>query len=100
RDCADYSGSRCGDAEVKALQMESQSKRKVRARRAAQAVRLMKDEYGLPRLNNKSNAVDELIFIVLSQMTTGPSYERVFKRLKTALGTWDRLLTMNVRRVA
>lgn len=29
---------------------------------------------------------------MLSQMTTGPSYERVFDRLKQALGTWERLL--------
>jgi endonuclease III len=36
--------------------------------------------------------LDELVFIVLSQMTTGPSYERVFDRLKQALRTWDSLL--------
>lgn len=32
-------------------------------------------------------------------MTTGPSYERVFDRLKETLGTWDRLLSVAVEDV-
>lgn len=60
--------------------------------RARHVARVLQERYGSPRLNNKDDPLDELVFIVLSQMTTGPSYERVFDRLKQALGTWDRLL--------
>jgi endonuclease III len=56
-------------------------------------VRLAK-VYGSPRLNNKDDPVDELFFILLSQMTTGPSYERVYDRLKAALPTWDLVLEL------
>ena len=49
---------------------------------------VLKECYRSPRLNNKDDPLDELFFIILSQMTTGPSYERVFDELKQAL-TWD-----------
>ena len=52
--------------------------------------------YGSPRLNNKDDPLDELFFIILSQMTTAPSYERVFERLKATLGNWDRLLSIPI----
>ncbi len=51
----------------------------------------MRVRYRSPSLNNKRDPLDELIFIVLSQMTTGPSYERVFDRLKTAMPDWQTL---------
>lgn len=62
--------------------------------RARRVVVALERRYGSPRLNNKDDPLDELIFILLSQMTTGPSYERVFDRLKTTLGAWDRLLSV------
>ena len=52
----------------------------------------MKARYRSPLLNNKSDPLDELVFIILSQMTTSPSYERVYDRLKCAIPDW-RLLT-------
>lgn len=52
----------------------------------------MKARYGSPLLNNKLDPLDELIFIILSQMTTGPSYERVFDRLKCAMPEWRTLI--------
>ncbi|MDE0031213.1 MAG: endonuclease III [Deltaproteobacteria bacterium] len=52
----------------------------------------MKARYRSPLLNNKPDPLDELVFIVLSQMTTSPSYERVFDRLKCAMPDW-RVLT-------
>lgn len=36
---------------------------------------------------------------MLSQMTTGPSYERVFERFKATLGTWEALLKTSPRKV-
>src|SRR5262249_32295623 len=67
--------------------------------RARHVVRVLEKRYGSPRLNNKDDPLDELVFILLSQMTTGPSYERVFDRLKKALQTWDRLLSTDVSEV-
>jgi endonuclease III len=60
--------------------------------RASQVARRLDVEYGSPNLKNKSDPLDELIFIILSQMTTGPSYERVFDRLKAKFHSWDDLL--------
>ena len=54
----------------------------------------MKDRYGSPLLNNKRNPLDELVFILLSQMTTAPSYERVYNRLKSALPDWKHLIDL------
>ncbi len=73
--------------------MRSLARRKAVARRV---VRALQHRYGSPRLNNKDDPLDELIFILLSQMTTGPSYERVFDRLKREMGCWDRLLTVDL----
>src|SRR3982074_458741 len=73
--------------------MLSLHERKVIARRT---VRAPEQRYAPPRLNNKDDPLDELVFILLSQMTTGPSYERVFDRLKEQLGSWDRLLAIGV----
>jgi hypothetical protein len=55
---------------------------------------LLKATYGSPRLNNKDDLLDELLFILLSQMTTGPSYERVFGRPKSAIPDSTELLTL------
>jgi endonuclease III len=65
---------------------------RTRKRRAQKAVEALKKLHGSPRLNNKDDPLDELLFILLSQMTTGPSYERVFDRLKESLSSWDELL--------
>ena len=47
-------------------------------------------------LNNKDDPLDELIFIILSQMTTSPSYERVYDRLKAAMPDWRSLTETSV----
>ncbi len=57
---------------------------------------LLKQCYRSPLLNNKTDPLDELIFIILSQMTTGPSYERVFDRVKAVLPEWQRLTETSV----
>ena len=56
----------------------------------------MKARYRSPLLNNKHDPLDELVFIILSQMTTGPSYERVFDRLKGAMPDWQLLTEASV----
>ena len=57
----------------------------------------LEELYGSPRHGNHKNPLDELVFILLSQMTTGPSYGRVFSRLKSAVSSWDDVLTMPMR---
>ena len=63
---------------------------RTRRKRAQRATSVLEACYGSPRLNNKEDPLDELFFIVLSQMTTGPSYERVFNNLKRSIA-WEQL---------
>jgi endonuclease III len=55
--------------------------------------------YGSPRHGNKDDPLDELVFILLSQMTTQPSFNRVFDRLKTACPRWETLLGIPLARL-
>ena len=61
--------------------------------------RRLSDGYGSPRHGNYSDPTDELFYIILSQMTTGPSFRRVFERLKSESVTWDRLTGMRLGRL-
>lgn len=64
----------------------------VTARRLAKRVtEKLRVVYESPDLGNYEEPVDELFFIILSQRTTGPSYERVFRRFKDWVGAWDNL---------
>ncbi len=56
--------------------------------------RILRRAYGTPRHGNPSDPLDDLVFVLLSQMTTGPSYERVFARLKRIPGDWTRVARM------
>lgn len=64
------------------------------AKRVKRIVETLGRAYGSPHHNNKRDPLDELVFIVLSQMTTGPSFNRVFDRLKRSCRSWDRLVSM------
>lgn len=68
-------------------------------RRAHRAASLLAGAYGSPRHGNKGDPLDELVFIVLSQMTTAPSFGRVYDRLKAATGGWARVRRMPLRRL-
>ena len=61
---------------------------RTRRKRVRQSVDLLRAHYGSPMLNNKPDPLDELVFIILSQMTTAPSYERVYDRLKRSIPEW------------
>ena len=47
--------------------------------------------YGSPTHANKQDPLDELIFIVLSQMTTHKALVRVYNRLKSEYDDWQGL---------
>ena len=76
------------------------TERRHRRRRARSATKRLESVYGSPRLGNKDDPLDELFFILISQMTTGPSYERVFDRLKERLPCWDGLTKLSVHDIA
>ena len=61
--------------------------------------RKLRDAYGTPDLGNYRNPLDELFFILLSQRTTGPSYERVFATFKEWAGNWEILRGKSVRQI-
>jgi endonuclease III len=71
----------------------------IRRRRAARVVEKLQAAYGTPDLQNKADPLDELVFIILSQMTTQPSYYRVYDRLRAACATWEDLLAMPAPRL-
>lgn len=73
--------------------------RAVLRRRAHRAALLLAQRYGSPRHGNKADPLDELVFIVLSQMTTAPSFGRVYERLKAASGGWAHVRRMPLRRL-
>lgn len=45
-----------------------------------------------PRLGNKDDAVDELVYIILSRKTREGAYQEAFEKLKQAFPSWDDLL--------
>jgi len=67
-------------------------------RKAHRATMKLREVYGTPDLGNKRDPLDELVFIVLSQMTTGPSFSRVFDRLKEA-ASWETVLEARLPRL-
>ena len=73
---------------------------RTRRKRAKRSVELLKGRYRSPSLNNKDDPLDELIFIILSQMTTSPSYERIFDRLKAVMPDWRSLTETSVSDLA
>ena len=67
-----------------------------RRRRAARITNRLVHLYNSPRLNNKDDPLDELYFILLSQMTTSPSYERVFNHLHEVFPSWELLTDVSL----
>lgn len=62
-----------------------------RLERIESAANLLREEHGDPRHHNRSNAVDELLLIVLSTMTQEANYLRTFRSLKRAFPTFREL---------
>ena len=60
-------------------------------KKVAKVLTRLRDAYGSPNLGNYPDPVDELFFIILSQRTTGPSYERVFRQFKEIVSDWETL---------
>jgi len=65
------------------------------ARRRSQIVRRvcerLESEYGRPRLGNPRNALDDLVYIILSNRTTPETAHNTYKTLKVKFKSWDAL---------
>lgn len=55
----------------------------------AQICAALNDEYGSPRLGNKSNPLDELIYIILSTRTQESAYRAAYRSLRRTYPSWD-----------
>lgn len=55
--------------------------------------------YGSPNLNNKSAALDELFFILLSLKTSHRTYEDTYHRFHEQFNPWSKLLSATVEEV-
>lgn len=55
--------------------------------------RILRDQYGRPRLGNPRDPVDDLVYIVLSNKTAPDVSARVFRCLKSAFTNWTQMLS-------
>jgi len=69
-------------------------------RRAPAIASILSDRYGRPRLGNKCNPLDELIFIILSSKTPPGRYTATFAALKARYPKADQLARAHVASVA
>jgi endonuclease III len=67
--------------------------------KAHQVAKRLHEVYGSPRHDNKDDPLDELIFIILSQMTTHKALVRVFDSIKERYKTWEPLADMSLKRL-
>jgi DNA (cytosine-5)-methyltransferase 1 len=57
-----------------------------------EAARMLAVAHGSPRLGNKEDPVDELVYIILARKTREDAYQQTFEALKHRFPTWDDLL--------
>lgn len=57
-----------------------------------EVARILAVVHGTPRLGNKQDSVDELVYIILARKTREDAYQRSFDALKARFPRWDDLL--------
>ncbi len=72
------------------------SRKRMKAHRVTLSLHAL---YGSPSHGNKADPLDELVFIILSQMTTHHSFNRVYERLKGSVGKWEKLSGIRTARL-
>lgn len=60
-------------------------------RRIATILERLYQTYGAPDLGNKSDPLDELVFIALSRQTHEKNYSRTWEALQRSYPTWEAL---------
>lgn len=87
---------------VQRVDGKSRATRKLRER-VSRITRRLERVYGRPTLDgrlpldNKSDPVDELVFIILSIQTSERGFNTAFAELKRRYPSWDKLLTARIR---
>lgn len=74
----------------------SNSRTRMKAHRATLELHAL---YGSPDHGNKPDPLDELFFILLSQMTTHQSFNRVYDRLREVAPTWANVAALPLRKL-
>jgi len=64
-----------------------------------QVLELLRVQHTFDRLGNKSNPLDELIYIMLSAQTTGKSYNRVYQQFRREFYPWAKLIASSERKI-
>ncbi len=57
-----------------------------------EVARILAALYGTPRLGNKEDPVDELVYIILARKTREDAYQAAYGALRARFGSWDELL--------
>lgn len=55
-------------------------------------VQLLHTSYGSPRLGNKDDPIDEIVYIILSTKTSEKSFYKTYNKLKNKYDPWDKIL--------
>ena len=62
-------------------------------------ISVLSTEYGDPLLNNRTDPVDELVLIMLSEKTDEPKYLRAFEALTNRFSSWDQLVVARLEEI-
>src|SRR3712207_3904714 len=68
--------------------------------RVGEIAAALERRYGNPRHGNKSDPLDELIYIILSTRTQDAVFQANYFRLKAAYPKWDAVTAADLERVA
>ena len=68
--------------------------------RIARIAELLESEYHTPDLGNKSDPIEELVFILLSAKTDEAKYFEAFRNLKDTFASWEDLCTASQDKIA
>ena len=60
--------------------------------RLREVARILACVHGTPRLGNKDDPVDELVYIILARKTREDAYQRTFEALRARFPRWDDLI--------
>jgi len=74
--------------------------KKLKPKTISQIVNLLHKEYGSPRLGNKNNPVDELVYIILSTKTSDKVYQRTYEKIRDKYLSWEKLLKADIDEIA
>lgn len=65
---------------------------KNRSRIVSRVCKLLKKEYGTPRLGNPRDPIDDLIYIIITNKTSPKTAQRIFSTLKKEFRGWNEIL--------